>query len=499
MNTSSAIAALVSLIPTYSLFAQVTEPPPGKAAGAPAPLPGPGLMNEWLRTQSPGFTPWDLGSQFRARYEIKEDGGSSGGSVPNFDFRRTGVDNDNSFLLLREKLHLGYTPFSWVSVFAEARDSSSTWDDRHPSPEGDFLDLHQAFLRLGDPAQFPLTAKVGRQELVYGDERLVGNADWANIPRSFDAAKLRFENPNLWVDCFVGRVVLPVTHQFNLPNDYDWFCGIYGSTATLVPKQETQLYFLSRNDSAKAATTTPKALYGRPGSARDIYTVGTRVKSLPGQWRGWDYTAEIAGQFGDIKVPVPGIGPRRLNHRALAASAGGGYTWTEAFAAPRLGLEYNFSSGDHNPKDGKNETFDNLFPSNHKHYGYMDFVGWRNIHNPRLSATLKPAKSILLTLDYHLFWLADAHDFFYPEAGPGRGASGPAKSGEPVSYGRNPQFNSFVGSEMDLETIYAINPWAVLRAGYGHFFAGSYIKSSLSKVGGATDADWVYVQTTFNF
>src|SRR5438128_18957 len=210
----------------------------GQPVAPPAPVqaaPPAGLLNAWLREESPAFSAWDFGGQFRARAEIKENGGLSGGSFPNRDFRKSGAANDDSFLLLREKLHVGYTPWSWFSLFAEGRDSSSTWDIRHPSPEGDFIDLHQAFVRLGDPAQFPLTAQVGRQELLYGDERLVGNADWANIPRSFDAAKLRFENPSVWVDGFVGRVVLPVNHQFNLPNDYDWFSGIYASTSTWIP------------------------------------------------------------------------------------------------------------------------------------------------------------------------------------------------------------------------------------------------------------------------
>jgi len=490
MNLTGVFASLAL---AANSFAQQIASPEGKSPVAlppsDKPVVSPGLLNEWLRQQSGDFSPWDIGGQFRLRYEVKEDGGSSGGAFPNVDFRRTGVDNDNSFLLLREKLHVGFTPASWFTLYAEGRDSSSTWDDRHPSPEGDFIDLHQAFLRIGDATQSPVTVKVGRQELIYGDERLVGNADWANIPRSFDAAKVRFEDPNFWVDGFVGRVVLPVNHQFNLPNDFDWFSGIYASTATLVPKQETQLYFLSRNASEKAATTRPGALYGRPASARNIYTVGTRVKSLPGQWRGWDYAAEIAAQFGGSKLNVPGVGPRRLDHEALAASAGAGYTWTSAFGTPRLGLEYNFASGDHDPKDGKDETFENLFPTNHKHYGYMDFMGWRNIHNPRLSAALKPAKPLLLSLDYHLFWLADTHDFFYPEAGPGRSVGG---------YGRNPQFNSFVGSEIDLEAVCTLRPWIILRVGYGHFFVGDYIKSSLAKVGGATDADWVYLQTTFN-
>src|SRR3989442_4044638 len=136
-----------------------------------SPPPSSALVNDWLRDRSAAFNEWDLGGQFRVRYEIKEDGGS----FPDRDFRRSGVDNDNSYLLLREKVHLGYTPVSWLAVYFEGRDSSTTGDDRNPNPEADQLDLHQAFVRIGDAKAFPLTARIGRQELVYGDERLVGN------------------------------------------------------------------------------------------------------------------------------------------------------------------------------------------------------------------------------------------------------------------------------------------------------------------------------------
>lgn len=464
------------------------------AATAKTSVAGSGRLNDWLRKESPAFGPWDIGGQFRARYELKD----NGGPFPNRDFRRRGVDADNSYLLLREKIHLGYAPCPWFAIYTEGRDSSSTGDARNPNPEADEFDLHQAFVKVGDANSFPLTAKIGRQEFVYGDERLMGNGDWGNIPRAFDAATLRFEHALLWVDAFAGRVVLPDDHNLNMPNDYDWLSGIYASTTTLIPKQETQLYLLLRNASADAAAAQAGSLVGLP-SARDIYTFGLRVKSLPGQRKGWDYSAELAGQIGSVNQAVPGVGPRRLDHEAMAASVGGGYTWTKAFGSPRLGLEYNYASGDRDPTDGKNETFENLFPTNHKLYGYMDFVGWRNIHNPRFSASLKPTKALTLTLDYHLFWLADTHDFFYPESGPGRGASGPTIPSEPASYGRNPGFGSFVGSEINLDATYALKPWTIVRAGYGHFFVGDYARSSLSSVGGAKDADWVYVQTTFSF
>lgn len=450
-------------------------------AAAPASAPV-GVINEWLRQESDAFKQWDFGVQIRARYEVKE----NAGSFPNLDFQRSGVDNDNSYLLLREKVHIGYKPVDWFSAFVQARDSSTTGDDRNPNPEADQFDLDQAYASLGDLTKCPMTFKIGRQELVYGDERLVGNGDWGNLGRVFDAAKLRYEHQSTWVDAFVSRVVIPRDGTFNEVNDYDWFSGIYASTRALIPKQESQLYFLARNASSQSPTingTGQPPIYNGP-SARDIYSVGARMKSLPGQLNGWDYAAEAVGQFGSMNV-----GGVRLDHQAYAFSVGGGFTSTNSFGQPRVGLEYNFSSGDGDPKDDKNETLDNLFPTNHNHYGYMDLIGWRNIHDPRLSLSLKPLPKLLVAFDYHLFWLADTADSFFPESGAGRGANG---------YGRNAAFDSFIGSEVNLDATYNITKWGALRTGYGHFFTGKYIEQSKAGVGGARDADWFYLQLTIN-
>ena len=181
----------------------------------------------------------------------------------------------------------------------------------------------------------------------------------------------------------------------------------------------------------------------------------------------------------------------RITQDALAANVGGGYTFKKAFGEPRIGLQYTYSSGDSNPTDGKSETLDNLFATNHGLYGLMDFVGLRNIHNPALSLALKPAKGWKVVLDYHLFWLADDRDFFYPQAGNGRAANG---------YGRNTQYSKFVGTEINLTAGWTVKPWWSVEFGYGHFFAGSYIKDSLSAAGNrAADADWGFLQTVFKF
>lgn len=444
--------------------------------------PGAGVVNDWLRTRSADFSAWDVGGQFRLRYEDRE----NAGAFPNRDFIHNGQANSDDYLLLREKLHLGWTPTTWVKLYAEGRNSTVDRDKRVPSPESDKLDLHQAYVQVGDAKQFPLTLKLGRQEFLCGDERFIGIGDWSNTGRVFDAAKVRYETRQVWVDAFVGRVILPDDNNFNQPNDYDHFSGVYASTQTLVPWQETQFFALSRDVGAASpnAITTGQ---GGPGP-RDIYTLGTRWKSLPGKLGGWDYAFEAAAQFGNIRS-----GTVRLEQEAYSATVSGGHTWKNAWGTPRLGVGHDFATGDADPNDNKSGTFDLLFGTNHRFYGMMDLFGLRNTHSPRLSASVKPLKNLTVSADYLGFWLADTHDFLYPESGAGRSANG---------YGRNPQFSSFVGSEIDVYASYAFRPWANFQVGYGHFFVGDYIRQSVNKVvanGGAVDADWIHVQTTFNF
>ncbi|MEP6662081.1 MAG: alginate export family protein [Verrucomicrobiota bacterium] len=453
------------------------------AAREPAKPASAGLVNDWWREQSPAFSPWDIGGQFRLRYELKDDAGFGA----NNDFIHS-RENDNDYYLLREKIHIGYTPEKWLSFFVEGRDASAHSDERDPSPDTDTFDLHQAFVSFGDPGQFPLSLKIGRQELLYGDERFVGVSDWGNTGRSFDAAKLRFENEALSVDLFSGRVVVPYDDHFNVANDYDWFSGIYASTRKLVPWQETQLYFLARNVGTAAANAVAAGVPGSPSTARDVYTLGTRLKSLPGKLKGWDYSAEVAGQFGSIVQS----GVRR-DLKSLAADATAGYTWMKVFGAPRVGGGYTYASGDSDPTDGKTETFEPLLGTNHKFYGLMDLWGLRNIHSGRFVASIKPLKRITLSTEYHLLWLADTHDFFYPESGAGRSANG---------YGRKPQNDNYVGSELDIIADCAVTPYLNAQVGYGHFFVGDYIRQSVHSVpanGGPVDADWFYAQIKFNF
>lgn len=479
--------ALALAATATSVTAQYAPPPPTQ--------PFPGFVNQELRAADPYWSNWDFGGLVRLRYEGKDNAGFTAAGFGG-DFRKASVDNNNSYFMSKLLLRTGYTD-KWWSAFLQGRSSTTTGDDRNPNAESDGpLDLHQAFVTVGNHKEFPVSLKVGRQELSYGDERLVGAFAWNNIGRVFDAAKVRWQHERFTAEAFTSRVVIPDDNNANVSNDYDLFSGLYVTTKA-IPKQTSDFYLLARNASAGSPTAlgspVPAALAGP--SARDIYTLGTRGKSDPGAYGGWDYTYEAMLQFGHFNERA-GAAIRSQEQEAYALVLNGGYTFAAAPWTPRLGLEYSYASGDSDPTDGQHETFENLFPTNHKFYGYMDFFSLQNLHDVRVMLTAKPTPRLSLALEGHLFWLADDRDSLYAVNGTPRGG---LTSTPGTGYGLNSSYSKFVGGEIDFIAGYSLTKFASLEVGVGHFFTGGYVNSTFSAVGGATDANWFYLQTTLTF
>src|SRR6185437_15250305 len=102
----------------------------------------------------------------------------------------------------------GFTQ-KWWNVYAEGQSSLEQSDERFAyadtpavpgtiktkgdGPEADVIMLRQAYVTVGNSSEFPLSLKIGRQELAFGEERLVGSFNWNNIGRTFDAAKVRLQ------------------------------------------------------------------------------------------------------------------------------------------------------------------------------------------------------------------------------------------------------------------------------------------------------------------
>lgn len=401
--------------------------------------------------------------QERLRAEIREN---------NFDFD-DGTDSptDDMWLLQRARLGMKWKPFDEFTIYAQAQDAREIDSDRPNDPgrlgaEGDDpVDLRQAWIQLG--ADRGVSLKLGRQILLYGDERLIGPLDWSNFSRTFDAAKLRYAAEAWSLDLFAASVVTIDDDGFNRS---DWidseatrdqiFSGLYFST-TAVEAHTLDAYALYLHENPTAGDT-------------DFATLGLRVKADAAKLGGWEYDMEAAAQVGDL---------RGSDLESVAVHAGGGYTWLDSAWKPRLYAEYNFASGDGDADDDEIGTFQNLFPTNHKFYGAMDLFSWQNMHQPGVAIQASPARGVSVKVDYALFWLADTNDAWYRANG--------TTTVRPIKPGAD----RFVGSEIDLTVSWKVRKELALTAGYSHFFAGDYLAAS----GANDDADFGFVMATLDF
>ncbi len=409
-------------------------------------------------------------------------------------------DDTDTFFLQRARIGLSLKPVPYFKAYTQVQDSREI-DSTRVSPIGNAnleeaeFDVRQANIEIADYSKQPLGLKVGRQELIYGDERLVGAFDWNNVARVFDAAKLRWQKNKDSVDLFFANVVLNNIFSErdgsldDKADSADDLYGIYGQS-TFLKFQTTEGYVLYRDKNDAEFD----------GPAREIWTVGTRMKSTP-RLAPWDYYAEFAYQDGEIESPGQAANRRFgdnatntvVDHAAFAALLGVGYSCVDSPWQPRFGLEYNYATGDEDPTDKENETFDNLLPTNHKFFGYMDLFAWKNIHNPRFMVTAQPTTALKLQLDVHSFWLAEDKDFWY------RANQAPAAPGRRNAKGLA---DPYVGSEIDLTFWYTLNKRVSFHGGLGYFFAGDFVEDTAGTpdaLNGSDDAQFAYLQTVVNF
>jgi hypothetical protein len=506
---TSFIAAIIAALPAFT-YAQYSPAPP---------RPYPGLLNDYLRQKDPYMNQWNLGVNVRGRYENKDQSGfTAAGS--NFDFvanpapATSAGDNYNAYYLTRIMPRVGYTS-KWWEAFVEGRSSDAIDDERADGQtnvalkprsltETDTdLNLHQAYLFVGNHKEFPISAKIGRQEFFYGDQRQLGHFRWNNTARVFDAVKLRWQNRFFGVDAFSGSLVQNDDGNFNESHpDTDLFSGLYFNIPNLAgfTKHSTvEAYFFNRDvdrDSATEDFAGVPAPFRNPAK-QDLNVYGIRLKSKPGALGAWDYTLEGIKQGGDRANTGPAASVAAtqsaalLDHDAEALIAQIGYTWTENSMQPRLSFTYSYASGDDNPSDGNSGTFQNLFATTHLHYGYMDLSSLQNLHDFRTALNFKPHERVTIAVEHHYQLLDNTRDAWYNVAGVARGG---VYSAPPLGISNE------LGHEVDLVVGWYPKMWLHFEVGLSHYFRGDFIKESISDAeGGSKDSSYVYAQTTLNF
>jgi hypothetical protein len=331
----------------------------------------------------------------------------------------------------------------------------------------DIADVQNFFadMRLHKTDEQELIGRVGRQELLYGRQRLVSPLPWGNTKRSWDGGRIISRTENWRIDAFFTRFAAVDKYEFN-----DWatgpnFFGVYATGKVGDERQfEWDLYWLGIGDN--------DASYNGSSGDEQRQTIGSRFSGMVGQ-SGVDFDMEGSYQFGEV-------GDADVNAWAFAIDLG--YAFKNTEWTPRVFVGFDSASGDSEPDDGKVETFNQLFPLGHAYLGYMDFVGRQNILDLSTGVSAKPTDALTLRAALHLFWRVSDDDALY-NAGGGVVRAGTGSNALEV------------GQEIDFTAQYRLNRNSVVEAGYSHFFAGSFIEDT----GTSEDMDWVYAQISYVF
>ncbi len=370
----------------------------------------------------------------------------------------SGTSDPVLFHLLRTRLGVGVRPQPHVRAFVQVQDARLFGGEDpalgHGTLDGsaDGLDLHQAYLAVDSLFGSGVGLTLGRQELAYGNERLVGAVGWGNVGRAFDAVAVRLRRGRVAADVFAAELVSPVGR-----GGAERLVGLY-ATAALGAGHALDAFAFYDGDAERLAA-------GLDAGARRLarVTPGLRAHGTSGRF---DYDVEAVVQRGRL---ASGDSAARRPARASLVSAAAGWTAGPARSL-RLGAGYTRLSGDGDPSDGTAGTFHTLFATNHKFYGFMDYLpglltdrglqdGWGSVG--------VAVGGLLLSADLHHFAAA---------AGP---------PGVPGTFGQ----------EADLTAVYRHSPALVVTAGASAFRPGAAVRTPQ---GGRT-SHWLYLQTQVTF
>ncbi len=332
-----------------------------------------------------------------------------------------------------------------VRVWGEEKDTLG-----NVAAEG--LDLHQAYadIPLGLDG---LKLRIGRQEMGFDEQRLIGSVGWTPQARAFDAALVSFKRSDfmLSADVFYAQTsdldtILPKTpSEEDADKDISLFTGAIA---------HLDLLSADNADNTLAIYT----LIDRSENAdRTRVTLGAHDQGKVGMFR---YRVEAYLQTGDL-----------AGQTILAGMVG-------AYAGVLLedvgGLEllgwFDYLSGSANPAKAGLHTFDTLFATNHKFYGFADFFlalpkhsEGKGLIDLALKTKAKPLKGLTVILDVHGFLPAE----------PRGGAA-------------------VFGWELDTQLVWKPLPQVGILGGAFIFFPGKGFDARLS----GTDPDvGVYLQT----
>ncbi len=342
---------------------------------------------------------------------------------------------DDNYLLNRWRLLMQIKPTSWLRFVGQMQDARA-WYQMPPlqPPNTNRFDLKLAYAEFGDPAQQWISVRVGRQLINYNNT-IIANSEWRDQARSYDAVVTNLHIDNVHLGIFAASAVVPMDEGISHHQEGNNIYGIYGAIDDIAPSSTLEPFVLWRV---------------RPSISEQAY--GVRWKGVA--FRNLDYSVEGIREGGTDGTS---------NIEAWGTTDGLAYRFSTMYWKPRVFSQYDYASGEKNPKSGTHSTFDTMYPTAHDRFGISDQFGWQNIKAIRAGVTIEPHRRWTLTGQWLDFWLASATDSLYNTSGGSivRNTAGTA--------------GTHIGNELDAYTWYEINRHVNFGFGVAHIFPGQYL------------------------
>lgn len=318
----------------------------------------------------------------------------------------------------------------------------------------------------------PHYLRLGRQAVVWGEGRMIGNADFAATGRSLDAARghLAFGNFDFEALAAILEVPGPLGAPFGeTAGPSRSGVQLHGLTAkwTIDPLLKVEVFGLVRI-SRSDGSDLDGSRFAASRLSGERYTASLRVS---GDSKGWTYGAEGAYQLGTTSSLA--IGGNDIS--AWAAAAHVSKTLDQLLLTPTFRLAGSYASGDNGR--GVYKQFDPLLPDPQRFHGQMDLFSWSNMMDVGARAQIVPWTDTTFALDYRYARLANGSGEWiggYMNV-VGSQTAPPAITTSPPATPAST--DEELGHEVDL--VFTYRPWLPLelRAGWSGLLLGDGARS----------------------
>ncbi|MCY3729336.1 MAG: alginate export family protein [Nitrospira sp.] len=490
-------AVLLAGIMAVPAFAEKTTPATGKNSAVPAvPRAIPDLL-PYHKFDPPKSKLFDISKltisgDLRVRPEFRTNTSFAGNTGP----------KNNTFLVQQwARLGFNYSISPDVTFFFQPQ-YSKNWG---ANPGVDAVSsnatifMRQSFMLVRNFMVPNLTIKAGRQLVVWGNHRMFGHFDWNNVGWAHDGLTANYKL-NKSTTLQVGWLR---TAERNCGGSSTGNCignvrqGGMGTTPFVDATDDGNIVYVRAPMKVAGMVLEPTYIWHDGGTGgmnaprpanQSRHTLGGRgVKKFAAGGARVDMTIEGYYQFGEIGPGATAAGgAKNLDIEAYAFHIDGGLTLPVPMQ-PRLSAEFNMASGDKDPNDGKFQSFDQLYPTNHIHFGYMDRMSWKNMNHLAFGLQMRPNADSHFEVTGHIFSKQESTDRWYHA---GQGAM-------PVQAAAG-NTETDLGEEVDVVYTHFFTPGnhVAWQIGGGVFLPGAMVDDVR---GNASEQTWGYTQLWVNF